>query len=126
MGTQAGSAPALPRHGPAVNTIPASGWTGYSVSLPKDPADEERTRYAAEDMTQKVLRQLGEAQPTSVTIRVVSGYAASELIEASRDADLLVVGSRGAGGFTKLLMGSVSSQVVNHAACPVVVGRGDR
>jgi len=54
-------------------------------------------------------------------VRAVSGIAAQELIEASRDADLLVVGSRGGGGFASLRMGSTSSQVVHHAHCPVVV-----
>ena len=49
------------------------------------------------------------------------GFAAKELIDASHDADLVVIGSRGGGGFGRLMMGSVSSQVVNHAACPVVV-----
>lgn len=44
-----------------------------------------------------------------------------ELVGASQDADLVVVGSRGGGGFAHLLMGSVSSQVVQHSACPVVV-----
>jgi nucleotide-binding universal stress UspA family protein len=109
-----------------VNSVPASGWTGVPVTLPQDSADLEKARHAAEEMTLKVLSQLGEAQPASVTIRAVSGFPATELIEASRDADLLVVGSRGAGGFAKLIMGSVSSQVVNHSSCPVVVVRGDR
>lgn len=107
-----------------VNSVPESGWTGLPVTVAQDPVDEEKARQAAEAMTQKVLSQLGEAQPSSATIRAVTGYPATELIKASRDADLLVVGSRGAGGFTKLLVGSVSSQVVNHAACPVVVVRG--
>jgi nucleotide-binding universal stress UspA family protein len=75
----------------------------------------------AEEMTLKVTSQLGEAQPAPVTVRAVIGFPSQALIEASREADLLVVGSRGAGGFAKLMAGSVSSQVVHHAHCPVVV-----
>lgn len=72
--------------------------------------------------------QLGESKPSSVRVRAVNGFPARELIEASRDADLLVVGSRGGGGFARLLLGSISDHVVHHAHCPVVVvpgqGRG--
>jgi nucleotide-binding universal stress UspA family protein len=69
---------------------------------------------------------LGESQPASVEVRAVNGFAAQDLIEASRDADLLVVGSRGGGGFARLLLGSISDQVVRHAHCPVVVVPGPR
>jgi nucleotide-binding universal stress UspA family protein len=56
---------------------------------------------------------------------VTEGAAAPALIEVARDADLLVVGSRGHGGFTGVLLGSVSQHCVNHATCPVVVVRAD-
>jgi nucleotide-binding universal stress UspA family protein len=56
-------------------------------------------------------------------VRAVSGHPAGVLIDTSREADLMVVGSRGSGGFSSLLTGSVTSQVVNHSACPVVVVR---
>jgi nucleotide-binding universal stress UspA family protein len=58
-----------------------------------------------------------------VTTVVAEGAAAPILMEASNDADLLVVGHRGHGGFTGLLLGSVSQQCVSHASCPVVVVR---
>jgi len=55
--------------------------------------------------------------------KVVEGHAARVLTETAAGADLLVVGSRGHGGFTGLLLGSVSEHVVTHAPCPVVVVR---
>jgi nucleotide-binding universal stress UspA family protein len=88
---------------------------------PGDAEDQEKARQAAEEMTLKVASQLGEAKPPSVTVRAITGFPAEELIKASADADLMVVGSRGARGFARLIMGSVSSQVVHYAHCPVVV-----
>jgi nucleotide-binding universal stress UspA family protein len=56
-----------------------------------------------------------------VETRVVAGAPAHALLEAGKDADLVVVGSRGLGGFTGLLLGSVSAQVAHHATCPVLI-----
>jgi nucleotide-binding universal stress UspA family protein len=113
------------RHAPVtvltVHTVPMSGWTGNPIILPRDAEDQEKAQQAAEEMTLKAASQLGAAQPSSVTVRAISGFPAQALIDASRTADLMVVGSRGAGGFARLMIGSVSSQVVHHAHCPVVV-----
>jgi nucleotide-binding universal stress UspA family protein len=109
-----------------VHSVPASPWSGNPVLMGGDPEDQEKMLHAAEELTRKVTDQLGESRPDSVTVRAVSGFPASELIEASRDADLVVVGSRGAGGFAKLMMGSISSQVVEHAHSPVVVVPSER
>jgi nucleotide-binding universal stress UspA family protein len=53
----------------------------------------------------------------------VEGPPARTLLDAARDADLVVVGSRGHGGFTGLLLGSVSLHVAQHAPCPTVICR---
>ena len=61
-----------------------------------------------------------------VTAEMVDGHAAAVLVERSRRAQLLVVGHRGEGGFTELLVGSVAIHTAAHAHCPVVVVRGTR
>ena len=105
-----------------VHEVAASQWTGYPMVQPDvDNPAQENYRQAAEEAVAKVASDLGEERPMSVTVRAVTGFAARELIGASQDSDLLVVGSRGGGGFARLLLGSVTSQVVHHAACPVVV-----
>jgi nucleotide-binding universal stress UspA family protein len=57
---------------------------------------------------------------------VVEGDVSASLIEAAKGADMLVLGSRGRGGFAGLKLGSVSQECVQHAACPVVIIKGLR
>jgi nucleotide-binding universal stress UspA family protein len=76
----------------------------------------------AEERLAAAFRQVGDAvEGVEVERRVVEGPAATMLLEASAGADLLVVGSRGHGGFRGLLLGSVSQQCAQHARCPVVI-----
>lgn len=84
-----------------------------------DPAVFEES---AERVLDRALEGIDQsAEPVKVERRVVHGAAASVLLEAAEGASLLVVGSRGRGGFAGLLLGSVSQQVVHHATCPVVI-----
>jgi nucleotide-binding universal stress UspA family protein len=106
-----------------VHQVASNQWTGNPLVLPADEPEVEKARQAAEELVTKAASEIGEPGPESVTVRAVSGLAARELIAASGSADLLVVGSRGGGGFAGLLMGSVSAQVAHHASCPVVVVR---
>jgi nucleotide-binding universal stress UspA family protein len=103
---------------------------GHYGGVAYDPEDQERTekaRLSAQTETDKVLAGLDGPHPESVTVRAVHGFPAQELIGASSEADIIVLGSRGAGGFTRLLLGSVTAQVSAHAHCPVViVPAGDR
>jgi nucleotide-binding universal stress UspA family protein len=90
-------------------------------SYPENSFDPELARMAVQQFVDKVAGEIGEAP--EITVSIGTGDAAEELVKAGQDADMLVVGSRGGGGFARLLMGSVSSQVVHHASCPVVVIR---
>lgn len=76
-------------------------------------------RYAQETLDAAV----GSVDTTGVTVepKLKTGGAAQALIHEAKGADLLVVGSRGRGGFSGLLLGSVSQQAAQHAPCPVVI-----
>ena len=64
-----------------------------------------------------------EAREVQIETIAVEGQPAKVLVEVAKSADLLVVGSRGLGGFRELLLGSVSQQCAQHATCPVVIVR---
>lgn len=68
-----------------------------------------------------VLSAFGPEAPANVRTRLIQGEAKAALIEASKKADLLVVGRRGRGGFRGMHLGSVSSSSIAHAKCPVMV-----
>jgi len=104
-----------------VNSVPASYWSGQPVELSGDARRVEEIRAAAQEAVDKAAAELGDKQPKSVKVVAISGFPARTLIETSEGADLMVVGSRGGGGFGSLFLGSISSQVVHHAKCPVVV-----
>jgi nucleotide-binding universal stress UspA family protein len=79
----------------------------------------------ADDVIARATERARRTAGVSVRSRVGVGWPTAELVGPSRQADLLVVGSRGLGAFTGLLLGSVSQHVAEHAACPVVVVRGE-
>jgi len=84
--------------------------------------------YDFKEITEKVLADaitstLAADSDVRVRSHVIEGNAAEVLIDASEGAELLVVGSRGHGGFTEALLGSVSQHCVHYARCPVVVIR---
>jgi len=105
----------------AVHQVATNHWTGTAELYPADQPMTETMRRAAEEAVQKAVSQAGEPAPASVTVRAVSGLPAQELLGASSDADLVVVGTNSGGGLSQMLLGSVTNKVVNHAACPVVL-----
>ena len=90
---------------------------GYPIAAQTDWQSNAQT---IQDIA--VKEALGD-EATSLVRRVAQGHPVTVLLDAAAGADLLVVGSRGHGGFTGMLLGSVSEHVVAHAPCAVVVVR---
>src|SRR5215472_13419248 len=100
---------------------PATGIYWGVHAYAEDSHNPDVARKAIGQIVEQARSEISETAP-QVTVNVVTGDPAHELISASHDADLVVVGSRGSGGLAWLL-GSVSSKVAHHAACPVVIIR---
>ena len=98
--------------------LPPAGSVSVSEHYVPDPS--QRT---ADDLLQVIKEELGDEPPVLVQPLVKQGRPAKVLIDESADADLLVVGPRGHGGFAGLVLGSVSQHVAAYAQCPVTVVR---
>jgi len=99
---------------------------GYGVPLNPYDLGVPAPSAEAQKMLERTAADLAERWPgLSVEVRQVAGGPGATMVEESRRADLVVVGSRGLGGFVGLLLGSVGAQVAAHAHCPVLVVRPD-
>jgi nucleotide-binding universal stress UspA family protein len=96
---------------------PPAAYGGYPVIA------EEDWQANAEEVLDTALSEVPEAADARMVRHVVQGHPVDVLLERAAGADLLVVGSRGLGGFSGMLLGSVSQHVVAHAPCPVLVVR---
>jgi nucleotide-binding universal stress UspA family protein len=92
---------------------------GYAVPV----LDVDFEELATRTVRDAIAEVMAGADAGSIRYKVVEGNAAKVLIDESAGADLLVVGSRGHGGFVEALLGSTGQHAVHHATCPVVVIR---
>jgi len=108
---------------PGVPTGPAGEPSAAELArvLQAQEVLREAARGRAEELVDELLGEVGVAGVEVQPIVVQERHPADALVELSSDADLLVVGSRGRGGFHELLLGSVTHALVLHATCPVVV-----
>ncbi len=109
--------------------VAVHAWS-YYPSLPSDSLDPMLVtpdfntalgRDAERFVQQEVEKISGDAGGIEIEAHAVEGPAASVLVDLAKEADLLVLGTRGHGGFSGLLLGSVSQQVSHHAPCPLVL-----
>jgi nucleotide-binding universal stress UspA family protein len=98
-----------------ISEVMADGWVD----------DWNPEKETAQNLHSTLEEVLGAQPAVRVREDVRRGSAARELVRASQGAQLLIVGSRGHGGFTGLLLGSVSSASAEHAHCPVLIIHGD-
>ena len=109
------------RHAPT-----STGMIGGFGQSPAETADEGVVADSARQQLDTIINE--EVKPddrNKVHARVFDGHPAEALMTAGADADLLVVGSRGHGGFAGVALGSVGQYLAHHANCPVLIFRGD-
>ena len=99
------------------NFTPMVDPMGIAV-IPPTAEMQAAAKVMLDNVMKKVERERGSVQVNEI---VAQGSPATMLMQAAKDAEMVVVGRRGHGGFVGLLLGSVATQVVHHAPCPVVV-----
>ena len=101
-------------------------YVGLATGMAPEPYALPETKLIEQEAQQRLassIEALGDTSPAVLRGELLEGQPAGVLRELSHEADLVVVGSRGHGGFSALMLGSVSAQVVRHAHCSVVVIR---
>jgi nucleotide-binding universal stress UspA family protein len=98
---------------------PSFGWAAIAPEW--NPAQD-----AEKMLAESALAAFGDKPPAGTQFVAREGGAARVLLDESQDAALVVVGSRGHGGFVGLLLGSVSANVAEHAQCPVLIIHGNQ
>jgi nucleotide-binding universal stress UspA family protein len=109
--------------GASLEAVAAWEWPTSYGWAPAWPSDWNPAAEADLVLRRVVEKVLGSDSDVEVKIHVEEGHPAQILLKVAETADLLVVGSRGHGAFTGMLLGSVSEHCVSHAVCPVVVVR---
>jgi nucleotide-binding universal stress UspA family protein len=104
-----------------VGMSPAVMNVGMAPYFPESWHPEQDARDLLDSTVQEVF---ADERPVDLVLSIAYGQPASVLLEASEDSTMLIVGSRGHGGFAGLLLGSVSSACAEHATCPVLVVHG--
>lgn len=106
-----------------ITVVPSGSYApmfGYPPAQEAGPHMDEARRAAQAALDAALAKTSGPA-PAKTSVIARSGIPAEEILTQAKGADLLVVGSRGLGGFTRLILGSVSTAVVHHADCPVLI-----
>ena len=98
-----------------------AGWYGVPLPNMADAPLAEKIGKAVREQVEAAVARLDEPGPESIKVRSLTGSPSQRILAVAADADMIVLGSRGSGGFAKLMLGSVSSQVTQHAHCPVVI-----
>lgn len=102
---------------------PSYGWA--TMGWAQGTATQTMQQACAQMLTTVVEEVYGVQRPAGLRLTVQEGNPAKVLLDLSADSAMLVVGSRGLGGFAGLLLGSVSARCAEHARCPVLVVHGD-